>query len=291
MAMKSSQPRTFFEKGRGQVLWGQKRSPSKTSALKRVKRYRKFLAAGIIFLCIISTGLLFLFGPWLQVTKIELYLPTSSAHQEAVKTLIHESLLQKFGFLSTAHILLVQPRKIEINLRKKFPEIQNVSVTRRLPHLLSVTIEKRSEAALYCIKEGDACYFLDEAGVAWKNAPKISGLLQVKIRGENAPSSLGEEIVPRHIMDIIFDIVVRMRANEKRILFIKEFIIDSSTEIKITSSLGLSIILDTSESIADQLNTLYIILEREIPPEKWENVEYIDLRIPGRVYYKMKGQQ
>lgn len=269
------------------MVWGSGHVPRKLSFDERAVRHRKPLFFALLLFCFIALMFGFIFGPWFQVSKVSISSSGVLKNEEAVKLALYGASIQKIAFLHTANIFLVNPEVIETSLYKYFPEIKIVSISRRFPHEISAVIEERKEAALYCVaQEENTCYFIDEDGVAWKEAPEISGSVFIKIHGTKKPSQLGDEIIASSVIEAIFQVAERIQRENK--FFIEEFIIVSSSEFDARSSVGFLFNMDANESIDGELNALFLVLEKEIPQEEWGNVEYIDLRIPNRVYYKLK---
>lgn len=229
----------------------------------------------------------FVFGPWFQVSKVKINSSGILKNEEAVKRALYGASIQKIAFFHTANLFLVNSQTIEEILYNYFPEIKIISISRRFPHEIAAAIKEREEKALYCIiQEENTCYFIDEDGVAWKEAPEISGSVFIKIYGNQKPTKLGGEILSPHIVRSILDVTRRVQMENK--FFIEDFVIVSSSEFDARSSIGFLLHMDANESIDGELNALFLVLEKEIPQDEWGNIEYIDLRIPNRVYYKPK---
>ena len=60
----------------------------------------------------------------------------------------------------------------------------------------------------------------------------------------------------------------------------------ASLEIWITTIEGWQVIFNTSEPAKKQAGNLAKFLSEKIDEKERENLEYIDLRIPGKIYYK-----
>ena len=69
-------------------------------------------------------------------------------------------------------------------------------------------------------------------------------------------------------------------------LRVLDFIIeDEDNDLKINTNEGWYILFDKSRDIRSQLDSLRLILTEKIKEDR-KNLEYIDLRIENRVYYK-----
>ena len=64
-----------------------------------------------------------------------------------------------------------------------------------------------------------------------------------------------------------------------------DFEIVSFEDLRVITSQGLHIYFNPTYSVGSQLEALRIVIEKEIKQEL-DSLEYIDLKIEGRVYYK-----
>lgn len=267
------------------IVWGRSRPQPKPNVLLVVKRHKKRASFALLCVCVIVLLFGFFFGPWLQVSRVEIVSEDELLSRGYIKLLAYGGAITQIGPLHTANVFLVQERKIENALKKNFPEIKDVTVKTLLSGALVVTTEKRKERALYCVNKG-TCYFIDEEGVAWSDAPEASGLLRLVIAGDREVKALGERPLSQPLISAIFTVEERIKREDK--FAIKRVMLRLPDFVVITNA-GFEVLLDPAEPVGAQLDALFLVLEKEIPEEKWGEVEYIDVRIPNRVYYKLKN--
>lgn len=143
------------------------------------------------------------------------------------------------------------------------------------------------------------CYYIDKSGVIFKRAPQVSGSLFLIIKDfsgsklrlnesdENAADGyiqLGDKIANPQIIDIIVNLRNKITLNKE--FRAKEFKIYKFNDLRILTSEGWEIYFDPAGDAQGQLDALLLALDKEISEEKRRNLEYIDLRVKGRVYYK-----
>ncbi|MEA3420565.1 MAG: cell division protein FtsQ/DivIB, partial [Acidobacteriota bacterium] len=130
------------------------------------------------------------------------------------------------------------------------------------------------------------CYYIDKNGVIFEEAPQTSGTLILVIKdysGEKA--EMGKSILEKGLVAELVDL--RNYLFEQLNLKVVDFAIQSksSKDIRIDTHEGWYILFDSSRDFKKQVEALRLILERKIKGDR-NNLEYVDLRIENRVYYK-----
>jgi len=133
------------------------------------------------------------------------------------------------------------------------------------------------------------CFHIDREGIIYRESPLISGSVVLNIFSHKEQSvGLRTEVVSPEMIDFILTVnqelpKIKMAAGPS--LQINDFRIISSEEIRVNVSGGCQIYFNPAYSVDSQLKTFGMVLEKEIK-ENWFSLEYVDLRIDGRVYYK-----
>ncbi len=187
-------------------------------------------------------------------------------------------------------IFFVQPETIESRLLSSLPQLRTVRVERKLPATLRVLLQEKTPALL--LLSNGSYYFVDEMGAPYEKAElaTLPGIVlpTVKNADKEANVTLGTPALTPEFVNFLHYI------NEH----LKETINANVAEIRIPSLAAreVHVILDTNWVIkfdvtrdpANQLAILGRIVKEMLPPEEQGKLEYIDLRIPNRVYYKTK---
>ena len=58
-------------------------------------------------------------------------------------------------------------------------------------------------------------------------------------------------------------------------------------ELRIESESGLVLLLSSSTPLEKTLNTLRIVREKAVPPERAEKLVSVDLRVPSKAFYRL----
>lgn len=171
-----------------------------------------------------------------------------------------------------------------------FPRIARVSfdLQSRSAALTVRVVERNEPAAVWCSRaQGiDACYHIDDAGIAFEEAISGEGalLLTVENRRSDEFKQIGDEVIDRETL-------LRLRtlaglAKERAGLGISRITIAPPDELVAQSLEGITIFFVDSRDLSAQVAALEQVLKTQIPKEKLGSLEYIDLRVKERAYYK-----
>ena len=190
-------------------------------------------------------------------------------------------------------IFFVQTEALESRLLSNLPQVRVVRVERKLPDTLRVLLQEKTPVIL--LLSNGRYYLVDEAGLAYEEAqlhtlPGIA-LPTVKNADTEAAVTLGGPTISaefvsfmQHVMEHLHE-AVDGQAAEIRIpsLAAREvhIILDSNWVIK----------FDVTRDPAGQLAILGRIVREMLSEEERAALEYIDLRIPNRVYYKTRSSE
>lgn len=161
---------------------------------------------------------------------------------------------------------------------------------------LNIDISLREEIGIWCVPphsyessgngKGFACFKFDENGFLFEEDNLKDDFLVRDLRRINI--SKGDYAVEKDFIDSIIE-------SKKIIDFlnpfqIEEFLIPeySAGEFWIETKEGWLVYLDKSVDIKTQIVALKKLLEEKIGIEKRDALEYIDLRIDDRMYYRLK---
>lgn len=143
-----------------------------------------------------------------------------------------------------------------------------------------IDIRERTRFGIWCIRE-NACFWFDENGTVFEEAPATEGPLIIKVYdAQNQPLTIGSKIAEERFLKNILSVL----AGFKKLDFsAKKITLERSLqEIRITTYDGLSIFFsirfDPTAAIASLKD-----LGKTVSIQK---LNYLDLRIENRIYYK-----
>ena len=249
-----------------------------------------FLVVGVIL--VISLVYLVWFLPFLQVKEIRV-VGDESITEERVVIITKEKISQNILGLRSLSILFVNKSAVEESLRDWFPSINTVSVKKSFPSALTVTIELRKEIISWCkfVEGSGVCVGVDKLGIAFKAASStdlyITGpedLLQV---------SWGDEVIAPELLSNLLDVknVIELGTVLKEDeVSVVEFRIISEHQVHLVLSKGWAVYINPKENLDWQSTKLKLVLEREIPRGRREELEYIDLRFGDQAFVKYQEE-
>jgi len=281
------------------------RKPYRIKKKKSLFKNRFFWIA--ILVLIIFGGIFYLvcFSSIFQIKDIKI--SGNSAFAEAsvdkqkilfdeIQKIIEERISQKILFLPSKSIFLANLNQINEPLLERFPQIDEVNLKRRLPSTLIVEIQERLPLGVWCEDlpsspsenlggQGENCFYIDREGIIFEENPPKEEFI---IKSEELISQgfLGEKVIEKTLLESIFEIQRKLKESLK--INIEEIIILEKEKINAKTSEGWEIYFDPTGNIDWQLTKLSLVLEKEIPPERRKDLEYIDLRFGNFAPYKYR---
>jgi len=281
-----------------------KRRRIKTQHLTKV-HWRRFLITSIIFLSfIIIIGLYwFIFlSNFFQlknttITGIENYehVQTDIDNYFANKNqkfvplwldkLLSQYLQQPIGH---KNILLLSTKELSTSLMTKYPEFAKAELKLDIKHSdLSVNITYRDISFLLC-RTASECYFLDNNGVLFAQAPQTSGSLIRTIFINDLAPDLGQTIFKPSDLKILTEIFDNSNQENSplQIKFI-ELENKNATTIKIMSTSNWYLLVNFTSDLDNVFKIVKELLATELK-NKITQLQYIDCRYLPRVFYYLK---
>jgi hypothetical protein len=234
----------------------------------------------LIFLALILLYI-FLFSPIFKIRAIEV-----SGNQE-IET---AEIINKFDY---QNIFLTTEKKVRDDFIKKIPKILDLKISKNFfKQRIKLFIKEREKAGIVCqgspaFAEATAgkCFYIDKQGIIFEEAPQTSGSLILLIKDYSQRGlELGKEIFSEDLMTS----VLKIRNDLDSEMNIKTLSFDVSTfpvkDLKVITNESWYVLFDAERDIKSQLLGLKAALKEKIKDRK--NLEYIDLRIENRIYYK-----
>lgn len=159
--------------------------------------------------------------------------------------------------------------------------VKNYKIIRQFPDRIKVEIVEKSPAFVWQIL--DHKYLVDENGYAWANYEDKYASLPVIIDTKNVPVTLGTKITPSGFVTFVRDIFGNFEGTTGTKIA-KAEVLDIVSDLKVTSTTGWYVYFDTSRTAKNELTSLVRVLE-EVRNKK-RGLEYVDLRIDNRIFYK-----
>lgn len=260
---------------KGQVKYSRRylphRYPKSYRERKEISWKRRIIFFWILFLILVLVYILF-FSPIFEIKEINI---------SGNRVISNEEIR---SVLNQGNLFLVTKNKLRNTLVNNFPRIASVDVTKDIfKKSIDLKIIERKEVGIFCKKD---CYYIDKQGVIFEKAPQTSGALILVIKDySEGELGINRNVVERGFIAELIDL--RNYLSDQLGLKVLEFMIGSgaSEDLKVNTNEGWHILFDRSRDLQNQIEALRLVLEEKIKEER-TNLEYIDLRIENRVYYK-----
>jgi len=258
------------------------------SSKERAEKRKTILLWSVSVIVFIFVMWSFFVSPFFKITKIKL--PENDiVTADDIQKIMADSAPFDLG----KNLFILSKSNIKTTLTAAFPVITDISVGKKLFNSVTVNFEKRIPIGLWCHPsgghpEGDSCYYFDKEGIVFKEAPVTEGGLILKIQdSEKKEIFLGAQAINTTQLKFIMDFNNKLSDNGQ--IKIVEFKIGPSADFDLTAvtAYGWLIYLDQKQNPISVANNLFTILS-EVIKNKVSNLEYIDLRIPTRIFYKLK---
>ena len=226
-----------------------------------------FVLAGIVYLLFLS--------PVFKIKEIIISGSERVSSEEIKKNLICDN------------IIFTTTKSVKSQLLNRIPEIMDLKIKKNLfKGRLEIHIQEREIVGILCAEATmGTCFYFDKDGIIFKAAPDTSGSLITSIKDYSERSfKLGDSILDKNFIDTI--LTIKENLSEKIGIKVSSFDIDSYPieKLRVVTSESWYILFSLKRDIKSQLLALKVALDEKI--QNRMSLEYVDLRIENRIYYK-----
>jgi len=290
----------FFRKKEKNKSWKRKKTKIYSGVPKREKQEKKgrfsrflfwILLLGFLGVC----GYLLFFSPFLDVDSIAV---------DGNKEIPSEQIVEKangaiegkyWGYLSKRNFLLVSKNAINSQLKSSFNRLEISSIEKKFPRTIFIKVKERQPELVWC--SGGVCYLADKNGLIYSGANATDEQINkerflVAIDDNARPVEIGKNTLGENFIKYLKEIDAVL-VNDLG------FSIDgkyhtpalSSQEIivKIKEGEGWTLKLSSLISPGETKKILETVFEKDLSGDKRIRLEYLDLRVKGKVYYKLRS--
>ncbi|MEI6650313.1 MAG: FtsQ-type POTRA domain-containing protein [Candidatus Moraniibacteriota bacterium] len=198
-----------------------------------------------------------------------------------------------FRFVSGDNFFLLRQDVLEADILRMFPKLASVSVVKRFPDRLDVRVSERERICLFC--SSGACFLPDGDGYAqdaWAAFESENDPYILRMEDESGKAvQVGEYLFPGDFAESVLAIDRGIR--EDAGIPLQATVTTParvSRELHFRTEAGWEIFVSMDIAPVKTVETLRLILDKELPEEKRANLRYIDLRTDGRVFYAKNDQ-
>lgn len=255
----------------------------------------------LLFLSAFVGGLyFFIFSDFFKIKNITVsgndYIASASVINEFQNIISKKKLI----ILKNDNLNLLNLADAKQELKGIFPRIESLEITKNYPDKLSIIIQEKEVVEILCSSSKEElsvtktlnykfseCFFIDKHGVAFDLAADTQGFLILKMLDlRDIDIEMGKKVLDLNLMEF----VKKLKRDFKDAVnsHIKLLVLEHPAQREIVAIVDdWKIIFDISGDAEKQLMVLKRVMEGEIKEQR-DKLEYIDLRIDGRAYYKLK---
>jgi|GEM_PF-873726 len=252
------------------------------------------LAYNALFLLLVAGIIYFLFfSEWLQIGKIMVEGNKTIDKRlilDVVEPYLHKKVLWIFP---SNNFFFIPTSQIENEITSDFKRIGAVKVERGFPSSLAIRLEEKKAVLLFCGNGG--CVWVDEEGVAYNKSSYAEALAdsgEVVIVQDNSNSSMeaGQAVTTAAYVDFANRLWHTFPDKIGKELNYLSTPLPSAEEIRANTKEGFMVYFDITADLDRSLALLKKVLEEEILGKGGQTtcLDYVDLRVADRVFYKMK---
>ncbi len=229
---------------------------------------------------------------YFQIQEIKFIGSGTEQDTQELRASIDNLLLGNYALVVPRRFIFgMSGRTLEQHLLATLPRFETISITKQFPHALSVSYVKRTFFALLCndaaSSDARACGYVDRTGFAYEDAPEASGSLIVKIKSDLPAVKVGTQAIDESTTRqmALFGGGMQRIAGLRLIAY--ELSMRAPDELRMHVADGFTLIVKKTDDPETVLRVLRTVLDEEIKDKK-SKLEYIDLRLGNKVFYKFK---
>ncbi len=248
---------------------------------EKIKKLKILLLSVTGFFLCLSIIWLFLISSLFKIKDIHIISDSTYLNRDDILKTI--SSIAPLGL--SKNLLILSKFRLKSELAASFPAITDITIGKDLFHTLIVSFKKRIPIGIWC--DITRCYYFDKEGIVFADAPQTEGSLILKITDLSKSNvSLSDKVLDSGRINFVINFSDNI--NKLDTFKILEFKINPnpSVDFEAITNKNWSIYLDDRQDPALAVSNLLTILDEAV--KNTGNIEYIDLRIPSRIFYKLK---
>lgn len=254
----------------------------------QIKRRKSLLKNRILWttLLIVSFfgGLSYLvvFSPVFQINALVILGNERLTSQEIQQTTWSKIERQILGF-KTKSIFLAEIKPLKNQLLEQFLLIDELKIKRILPKSLVLEIKERKTLGVWCWENN--CFDFDKKGIIFESQTTTpENALIINSKQPQTEISLGEKAIDEKTLSAIM--LVQQTMAEKVKITANDFtLFENDGRLNAKTTENWEAYFDLKGDVNWQLVRLELLLDKTLPLEKRQGLEYIDLRF-SKIFYK-----
>lgn len=266
------------------------------SRLKLRKRRRRIrlslVCVGLaLLLCGAVVGLSYV--PALQIRTIEV-VGAETLDSGSIERLINAELDGHYAWIiSKRNIFLYPKRLLNETLLSQYPVLASADVHASDFHTLEAFVVERQPRALWCpsTSSGQAdCYFMDENGVVYGQAPNFSEPVYVPYVGSTTGEGLPKQFLSAESFQALAAFVdaAQQKLSSETVHAVS---VDKNHDVDVSFESGFVLRFSLNDHGGDVFERFSLALTSEpFKAHPLGDFSYLDLRFGDKLYYKLKNE-
>jgi len=265
---------------------------SKKDAPPKAGKFSRFLfwllLLGFLGIC----AYLLFFSPFLDIEAISVEGNQDIPSEEIVARVEKAIEGRYYNYFSRKNFFLVSKKNIDNALRSNFDRLEVASIEKKFPKTILIKVTERKAELVWC--SGGVCYLVDKSGLAYSGVSgndeelRNSGFLTV-IDDSARPIEIGKTKIDAAYIFYLESINDLLKSDPK-LDPIESYHTPgmASGEISARTTEGWTLKISSETSSEETKKIIETVFEKELAGEQRMNLDYLDLRVRGKVYYKMR---
>ncbi len=271
-----------------------------TKSKKRKKRI--FLNIFYLVLLLLTFGLVFyslFFLQYFQIKNIS-FNGMMTVKEKDLENIFSKYILEKKYFLKNSNIFVLSSAVFSDKIEKNFSRVKSVDVEKIFPNSLKINIKEYQPTGISCkeiagekepekLKKAQ-CFYFDEDGIVFDSAPLTLSSLLVFLYDENINiKDFPDNFYKKESIDFILKL--KKEISETIGIPVEYFkFLNEYDDVEADLKTGFKILFDQKQDPILQVRAAKNVIDNKIK-EAIIDLEYIDLRIKNRAYYKLKKEE
>ncbi len=236
------------------------------------------------------------FSPFLEVDSISVEGNNSIGSEEIIGK-VNEVLDGKYlGYFSRRNFFLLSKNRINQKLQNDFSRLEVSSIERKFPRVVLIRVRERQPEMAWC--SGGVCYLVDRDGLVYAGANATDEELNkdrflILIDDNARPVEIRKTVISPEFIQYLKQVDALLADDLKLEIdgnYHTPALSSQEVILKIREGDGWLLKLSQTVSPEDTKKIIQTVFDKELNEEKRKNLDYLDLRVKGKVYYKLKTQ-
>lgn len=255
---------------------------------KQRRRWLTLWTLALLVLGIVTGGIFYalFFSRWMAVTDVAVSQQSFVGNDEIKQRVFNYLNEKKWGLVPrSSNIFLADGQSIRALLRDSFPVLKAIAVHKKYFHGLMIEATHREAVGIWCFKKQQECFYFDEEGMAFDQAADSSGTLLLMVEDRvRENKKIGEQVAEPELTAWLLRL--RQALDGAKIGLAKAVIPAEQFRVDIKTTEGWEIYFNVLDDLDSQIKALTVFLANKVSFEQRSQLQYIDVRIPQRVYFK-----